>query len=51
MLESYDGVQRTEVFITTKLIYYQEWLKREVNKRLLSEEEVQWRQQQQLATQ
>jgi Lrp/AsnC family transcriptional regulator for asnA, asnC and gidA len=33
-LESYDGVNRTEAFVTTKLIYYQEWLKREINKRL-----------------
>jgi DNA-binding Lrp family transcriptional regulator len=39
-LESYDGVERTEVFITTKLIYYQEWLKREINRRLSESEEL-----------
>src|ERR687887_92696 len=39
-LESYDGVERIEIFITTKLIYYQGWLKREVNKRLMESEEL-----------
>jgi DNA-binding Lrp family transcriptional regulator len=41
-LESYDGVNRTEAFVTTKLVYYQEWLKREIDKRLeeSGEEEV-----------
>ena len=39
-LESYDGVERTEVFITTKLVYYQEWLKREINRRLSDSEEL-----------
>jgi hypothetical protein len=33
-LESYDGVNKVEVFITTSLIYYQEWLKREIEKRI-----------------
>jgi hypothetical protein len=37
------------MFITTKLVYYQDWLKREIDKRLKSEEEAQL--QQQLATQ
>jgi hypothetical protein len=32
------------MFITTKLVYYQDWLKREIDKRLKSEEE-QWQQQ------
>jgi DNA-binding Lrp family transcriptional regulator len=36
-IASYDGVEEDEVFITTKLAYYQEWLKREINKRLGSE--------------
>jgi hypothetical protein len=36
-IASYDGVEEDEVFITTKLAYYQEWLKREINKRLRSE--------------
>ena len=43
-LESYEGVNGTEMFITTKLVYYQDWLKREIDKRLKSEEE-QWQQQ------
>jgi hypothetical protein len=38
-LESYDGVNRTEAFVTTKLVYYQEWLKREIDKRLEESEE------------
>jgi hypothetical protein len=46
-LESCDGVDRTEMFITTKLAYYQDWVKREIDRRLKSEEEVQWRQKQQ----
>ena len=51
-LESYEGVNGTETFITTKLAYYQDWVKREIAKRLRSEEEEgQWQQQQQLATQ
>jgi hypothetical protein len=36
-IASYDGVEDDEVFITTKLTYYQEWLKREIDKRLRSE--------------
>ena len=35
-LESYDGVNRVEVFITTNLQYYQEWLKREIDRRIES---------------
>jgi DNA-binding Lrp family transcriptional regulator len=35
-IASYDGVEENEVFITTKLVYYQEWLKREIVKRLRS---------------
>jgi hypothetical protein len=34
MLESYDGVNKAEGFVTTSLIYYQEWLKREIGKRI-----------------
>jgi hypothetical protein len=45
-LESYEGVNGTEMFITTKLVYYQDWIKREIDKRLRSEEEEQWQQQQ-----
>jgi len=33
-LEFYDGVNKVEVFITTSLIYYQGWLKREIEKRI-----------------
>jgi DNA-binding Lrp family transcriptional regulator len=33
-LESYEGVNRVEVFITTNLVYYQAWLKREIDKAL-----------------
>ncbi len=47
-LESYTGVKQIEPHITTKLIYYQDWLQREIDKRLRSEEEVH---QQQLAIQ
>ena len=36
-----------ETFITTRLVYYQDWLKRAVDKRLSSEEEQQKQQQQQ----
>jgi hypothetical protein len=49
-LESYEGVNSTETLITTKLSYYEDWVKREIDKRLRSEEVEQW-QQQQLATQ
>jgi DNA-binding Lrp family transcriptional regulator len=56
-LESYEGVNATEILITTRLVYYQEWVKREIDKRLKSEEEQgqlqkqQQGQEQQLATQ
>jgi DNA-binding Lrp family transcriptional regulator len=33
-LESYDGVNKVEVFITTSLVFYQDWLKSEVDKRI-----------------
>jgi DNA-binding Lrp family transcriptional regulator len=33
-LESYDGVNKVEVFITTSLRYYQDWLKSEIDKRI-----------------
>jgi DNA-binding Lrp family transcriptional regulator len=49
-LESYEGVDWTEMFITTKLAYYQEWVRREIDRKLKSEEEVQLYQQP-LATQ
>jgi DNA-binding Lrp family transcriptional regulator len=37
-LESYEGVKQIEPHITTKLIYYQDWLQREIDKRFKSEE-------------
>jgi hypothetical protein len=49
-LESYEGVNGTKMFITIKLGYYQDWVKREIEKRLKleeKEEEEQWQQQQQ----
>lgn len=33
-LQSYNGVQKIELFITTKLTFYQDWLKKEINNRL-----------------
>jgi hypothetical protein len=33
-VESYDGVKEVEHFITTSRVYYQEWLKKEVDKRI-----------------
>jgi DNA-binding Lrp family transcriptional regulator len=39
-LESYDGVNKVEVFITTSLVYYQEWLKRKIDKRIKKSKEV-----------
>jgi DNA-binding Lrp family transcriptional regulator len=45
-LESYEGVDETEMFITTKLAYYQEWIKREIDRKLKLEE-VHWQQKQQ----
>ena len=35
-VKSYGGVQRVELFITTKVVYHQEWLVREINKKLRS---------------
>jgi DNA-binding Lrp family transcriptional regulator len=32
-LQSYNGVQKIELFITTKLTFYQDWLKKEIDKR------------------
>jgi DNA-binding Lrp family transcriptional regulator len=37
-IKSYDGVERAELFITTKLVYYYEWLKKEIDKSLKSKE-------------
>ena len=34
--KSYDGVQEVELFITTVVVYHQEWLVRETNKKLRS---------------
>jgi hypothetical protein len=36
-LESYDGVDKVEIFITTSLVYYQDWLKREIDKKISQE--------------
>jgi DNA-binding Lrp family transcriptional regulator len=33
-LQSYKGVKKIDLFITTRLAFYQDWLKREINKRL-----------------
>jgi DNA-binding Lrp family transcriptional regulator len=53
-LESYEGVNGAEILITTRLVYYQDWVKREIDKRLKSEEEQvqlqKQQQEQQLAT-
>ena len=35
-LDSYHGVNRVDLFITSMLTYHQEWLKREINKRIKS---------------
>jgi DNA-binding Lrp family transcriptional regulator len=35
-LDSYHGVNRVDLFITSMLTYHQEWLKREINKRIES---------------
>ena len=35
-VKSYGGVQAVELFITTKVVYHQEWLVREINKKLRS---------------
>ena len=37
-LESYEDVKQIEPHITTKLIYYQDWLQREIDKGLRSEQ-------------
>jgi hypothetical protein len=31
-LDSFDGIRRIDAFITTKVIRYQDWLIREINK-------------------
>jgi len=36
-LESYDGVNKVEPFITTSLTIYQDWLKSEINNRISQE--------------
>src|SRR6188472_1081122 len=46
-LESYDGVNKVEVFLTTSLVYYQEWLKKAIDKRIKSKEAQQKQKQQQ----
>ena len=33
-LQTYNGVEKIELFITTKLSFYQDWLKKEIDKRL-----------------
>jgi hypothetical protein len=33
-LESYDGVKEVKDFIGTRRVYYQDWLKREIDKRI-----------------
>ena len=33
-LQTYKGVEKIELFITTKLAFYQNWLKKEIDKRL-----------------
>ena len=48
-LESYEGIKQIEPHITTKLIYYQGWLQREIDERLKSEGEGEGGQRQQLA--
>jgi DNA-binding Lrp family transcriptional regulator len=35
-IESYNGVRRIELFIISRVTYYQGWLERETNKRLIS---------------
>lgn len=37
-IRSFDGVKHAEIFITTKLVIFNEWLKREINNRLKLEE-------------
>jgi DNA-binding Lrp family transcriptional regulator len=38
-IRSFDGVRQAEIFITTKLVIFDEWLKREINNRLKKLEE------------
>jgi hypothetical protein len=33
-IESYEGVENTELFITTKLTSYQEWVGREIDRKI-----------------
>ena len=33
-VKSYDGVKEVELFITTRVAYHEEWLIREINKKL-----------------
>jgi hypothetical protein len=40
-LESYEGVNGTQMVITTNLVYYQDWVKKEIDKRVRSVEEIQ----------
>ena len=37
-LESFHGVNKVDVFLTTSLVYYQEWLRRAIDKRIKSKE-------------
>lgn len=34
---SYDGVKKVESFITTSLTVYQDWLKREIDKKIVNQ--------------
>jgi hypothetical protein len=33
-MQGYEGVNKLAVFITTKLVYYQDWVQREIDRRL-----------------
>jgi len=33
-IQTYKGVEKIELFITTKLAFYQDWLKKEIDKSL-----------------
>ena len=44
-LESFHGVNKVDVFLTTSLVYYQEWLRRAIDKRIKSKESQQKQQQ------
>jgi hypothetical protein len=39
-IKSYDGVDHVGLFITTKLVYYHGWLKKEIDKSLKSKEAI-----------